>query len=104
MDMPFPHSIQLVLDFAVRLGKKLAMPFHDVVTKCFQNEQQKQNRFHQCKNLDGVFAIDPALPEGPAFLVDDVVDSGDNDRTLRYYGNKEPSCLSNRPGIVGGGG
>lgn len=68
----------LVPDFAVRLGKKLGLPFYDVVTKCFQNEQQKyqQNRFHQCKNLDGVFAIDPALPEGPAFLFDDVVDSG----------------------------
>ena len=54
------------------------MNFYDVVAKRFQNEQQKyqQNRFHQCKNLDGVFSVDPGLPEGPVFLLDDVVDSG----------------------------
>lgn len=68
----------LVPNFAARLGKKLGIPFRDVVAKCIDNEPQKyqQNRFHQCKNLDGVFSIDPSLPDGPAFLFDDVVDSG----------------------------
>ena len=68
----------LVPNFAARLGKKLGIPFCDVVTKCIDNEPQKyqQNRFHQCKNLDGVFSIAPSLPDGPAFLFDDVVDSG----------------------------
>lgn len=68
----------LVRDFAVRLGQRLGLNFYDVVAKRFQNEQQKyqQNRFHQCKNLDGVFSVDPGLPEGPVFLLDDVVDSG----------------------------
>lgn len=68
----------LVPEFAARLGQRLGLPFFDVVTKSIQNEQQKyqQNRFHQCKNLDGAFSIAPDLPEGPVLLFDDVVDSG----------------------------
>ena len=50
---------ELVPNFAERLANKLGIPFHNVVTKVLQNEQQKyqQNRFHQCKNLDGAFAV-----------------------------------------------
>ena len=36
----------------------------------------QENRFHQCRNLDGVFRIVGSIPEGPVLLVDDVVDSG----------------------------
>ncbi len=48
------------------------------VTKVKDNEPQKvqQNRFHQCRNLDGVFAIEGEIPNGPVLLVDDIVDSG----------------------------
>ena len=42
------------------------------------NEPQKlqQNRYHQCANLDGVFAISGEALSGPVLLLDDVVDSG----------------------------
>jgi ATP-dependent DNA helicase RecQ len=69
---------ELVPNFAERLANKLGIPFHNVVTKVLQNEQQKyqQNRFHQCKNLDGAFAVNFDLPNTPVFLFDDMVDSG----------------------------
>lgn len=69
---------QLVPDFARRLAAKLALPFVDVIDKVMDNYPQKlqQNRYHQCKNLDGVFSISKPLPAGPALLIDDVVDSG----------------------------
>jgi ATP-dependent DNA helicase RecQ len=35
-----------------------------------------QNSFLQAQNLDGVFEIeDEQMPEGPVFLIDDMVDS-----------------------------
>lgn len=47
------------------------------MTKVHDNEPQKlqQNRFHQCHNLDGVFAVAPGIPNEPVLLVDDIVDS-----------------------------
>jgi len=70
--------VKLVPNFAERLANKLGLPFHNVVKKVTQNEQQKyqQNRYHQCKNLDGAFAVNVDLPNKPVFLVDDMVDSG----------------------------
>ncbi|ABM17660.1 RecQ family ATP-dependent DNA helicase [Marinobacter nauticus] len=69
---------ELVPDFARRLANKLGLPFHPVISKVQDNEPQKlqNNRYHQCSNLDGVFAVDAGLPSGPVLLVDDVVDSG----------------------------
>ncbi len=68
----------LVPEFAQRLAAKLGLPFVAVITKTRDNEQQKsqQNRYHQCRNLDGVFAVAEQLPAGPVLLVDDVIDSG----------------------------
>ncbi|MCY4467880.1 MAG: RecQ family ATP-dependent DNA helicase [Thiotrichales bacterium] len=68
----------LVPDFADRLAAKLALPFVPAIEKIRPNEPQKmqENRFHQCRNLDGVFRIVGSIPEGPVLLVDDVVDSG----------------------------
>lgn len=76
--VPSRQHPDLVPDFARRLAEKLALPFVDVVSKVVDNQPQKmqQNRFHQCKNLDGVFKVSPQLPKGPVLLVDDVVDSG----------------------------
>ncbi len=69
-----PH---LVPDFAARLAKQLHLPFRAVVVKVRANEPQRlqQNKFHQCRNLDGVFDVHGPIPKGPALLVDDVVDS-----------------------------
>ena len=39
-------------------------------------QKQMENRFHQCHNLDGAFAVDVDLCySDPVLLVDDVVDS-----------------------------
>ena len=76
--VPSRNHPDLVPDYARRLAEALGLPFEPIVTKVKDNDQQKvqQNRFHQCRNLDGVFAIDDPIPEGPVLLVDDVVDSG----------------------------
>ena len=68
---------QLVPDFARQLAAELQLPFLPVVSKIAANEPQKaqQNRFHQCRNLDGAFRIDTSIPDGPVLLIDDVVDS-----------------------------
>lgn len=76
--VPSRNHPELVPDFARRLAARLGLPFVDAVSKVQNNQQQKgqQNSFHQCRNLDGAFAINPALPNTPVLLVDDIVDSG----------------------------
>ncbi|MEL0657271.1 RecQ family ATP-dependent DNA helicase [Pseudoalteromonas issachenkonii] len=76
--VPSLNQINLVSDFASRLAIKLKIPFHNIVTKVAITEPQKQQRnsFHQCKNLDGAFAIEEPIPEGPVLLIDDVINSG----------------------------
>lgn len=68
----------LVPHFAQRLANALGAPFVNCVIKVRQNEPQKwqNNRFHQCRNLDGVFAVNAHIPPGPVLLVDDMIDSG----------------------------
>ncbi|MCU7960473.1 MAG: RecQ family ATP-dependent DNA helicase [gamma proteobacterium symbiont of Bathyaustriella thionipta] len=68
----------LVPDFAQRLAARLGLPFVDAIHKVIDNEPQKnqQNRFHQCRNLDGVFEVSEEIPNTPVLLVDDVIDSG----------------------------
>ncbi len=76
--VPSLNHPALVPDFAQRLAAKLGLSFVTVITKTLDNEQQKfqQNRYHQCRNLDGAFAVAEQLPAGPVLLVDDVIDSG----------------------------
>ena len=68
----------LVPDFAQRLATRMQLPFVDAIHKIQNNEPQKnqQNRFHQCKNLDGAFEISGNIPGTPVLLVDDIIDSG----------------------------
>ena len=68
----------LVPDFAAGFAGALRVPFLPVVIKIRDNEPQKvqQNRFHQCRNLDGAFVIAGGVLDGPVLLVDDVFDSG----------------------------
>lgn len=70
-----PH---LVPEFARRLANRLGLRYVEAVRKIRHNEPQKgqQNRFHQCRNLDGVFEVAPGLPGEAVLLVDDIVDSG----------------------------
>ncbi|WP_374961131.1 RecQ family ATP-dependent DNA helicase [Spongiibacter tropicus] len=81
--VPSRNHPELVPDFARRLAARLGLPFVDAVGKVKDNQPQKgqQNRFHQCRNLDGAFAVTQLYPEQlyhgqPVLLVDDIVDSG----------------------------
>lgn len=75
--VPSLNHVNLVPNFADRLAKKLGIPFINAVSKVKENQPQKfqNNRFHQCKNLDGVFEISSNIPKSPVLLVDDMVDS-----------------------------
>ncbi|EKA7363837.1 RecQ family ATP-dependent DNA helicase [Vibrio parahaemolyticus] len=76
--VPSLNQRELVPDFANRLALRLQIPFHNLVTKVEATEPQKnqRNSFHQCINLDGAFAIEEPIPEGPVLLIDDVINSG----------------------------
>ncbi len=76
--VPSINHPRLVPDFAQQLAARLGLPFVDAVHKIVDNEPQKnqQNRFHQCRNLDGVFEISENIFETPVLLVDDIIDSG----------------------------
>lgn len=75
--VPSRHHPDLVPDFARRLAARLGLPFVDAVIKVKDNQPQKgqQNRFHQCRNLDGIFEVTQHYQEQPVLLVDDIVDS-----------------------------
>jgi ATP-dependent DNA helicase RecQ len=55
----------------------LGLTFSPVIKKVADNAPQREqiNRFHCCHNLDGVFAVDVDIPNGPVLLVDDTVNS-----------------------------
>lgn len=83
---PFPTWIcyvpslsrpELVSNFTKRLARQLGLTFIDAIEKVRRNEPQKeqQNRFYQCRNLDGIFDIKVSPPKDSVFLVDDIVDS-----------------------------
>lgn len=76
--VPSRNHPELVPDFAQRLAARLGLPFVDAVSKVKDNQQQKgqQNRFHQCRNLDGAFQVTQLYRDQPVLLVDDIVDSG----------------------------
>lgn len=75
--IPSTRHPDLVPNFASRLAERLGIPFVPAVVKIQANDAQKgqENSFYQCRNLDGVFAVQVPIPKGPAFLLDDVVDS-----------------------------
>ncbi|HDZ9144784.1 TPA: RecQ family ATP-dependent DNA helicase [Vibrio cholerae] len=76
--VPSRNHPELVPQLARKLALRLELPFIDAVSKVKNNQPQKgqQNRFHQCRNLDGAFAITQPVPNTPMLLVDDIVDSG----------------------------
>ena len=75
--IPSSRRPELVPDFAARLASALGLPFVTAVVKAKHNQEQKaqQNRYFQCRNLDGAFTVREPLPVGPVLLIDDIVDS-----------------------------
>ena len=75
--MPSLRRPDLVADFAELLATTLGLPCHPVVTKLRDTEPQLAlaNSALQYANVRGAFGIEGDLPDGPALLVDDVVDS-----------------------------
>jgi ATP-dependent DNA helicase RecQ len=75
--VPSQRNQSLVANFAQQLADQLGIPCVDVVKKIRGNQQQKrmENSNFQCTNLDGVFAIEPDIPNAPVLLVDDAFDS-----------------------------
>lgn len=77
-NVPSRRHPELVADFARRLASRLKLPYVGALEKLVDNPPQKSqhNRFHQCQNLDGAFAVGADVPHQPVLLVDDIVDSG----------------------------
>lgn len=75
--VPSRRHPDLVPDFARRVARRLGLPFIDAVRKLRDSQPQKlqQNAYHQSRNLDGVFEVVDAAPDGPVLLLDDIVDS-----------------------------
>jgi len=76
--IPSLRNPKLVQSFAERLAQQLNLPFNAVIRKSVDRPPQKrmQNSMQQAHNLDGVFELTGALPAGPVFLIDDMIDSG----------------------------
>ena len=70
------HPI-LVPDFAKRLAAALNLPFYPALEKTEERPEQKsmENSTQQARNVDGSLAVLQPLPDGPALLIDDMVDS-----------------------------
>ena len=75
--VPSLRTGELVPDFAQRLARSLGLKFVPAVRKTRRNQPQKEmhNSYLQASNLDGVFAVEDDIPEGPVLLIDDMVDS-----------------------------
>lgn len=76
--VPSLNHPELVPEFARRLAAKLGLKFVGAIQKVKKNDLQKfqQNRYHQCKNLDGAFKVIEVVRDAPVLLIDDIVDSG----------------------------
>jgi len=71
------HSA-LVPGLAQRVASLLGLPFYQALQRTDDRAEQKTmtNNVQQARNLDGAFCVSlESLPDGPVFLVDDMVDS-----------------------------
>ena len=76
--IPSRRHPDLVPNFAQRLAVSLNIPFYDVLEKTDDRPEQKSmaNSSQQARNVDGSLALKTSeVPDGPVFLVDDMVDS-----------------------------
>jgi ATP-dependent DNA helicase RecQ len=76
--VPSRRHQTLVPDFALRLARRLGLPFVECIRKVRDTESQKTraNSFQQAQNLLAAFDVDRAtVRSGPVLLIDDMVDS-----------------------------
>ncbi len=75
--IPSRRRPTLVPDFAERLAKALGLPFHVVLGRTQDHQEQKmmENSYFQARNVFDSLAAVGAPPTGPVLLVDDIVDS-----------------------------
>jgi len=76
--IPSRRHPDLVPNFAQRLAKSLDIPFYNILEKTDDRQEQKSmaNSSQQARNVDGSLALKISeVPDGPVFLVDDMVDS-----------------------------
>lgn len=75
--VPSLRHPELVSRFAEQLAQRLGLPHLPIVTKTGERPAQKhqQNAAHQQGNVEGAFVVTGEVPDAPALLVDDIVDS-----------------------------
>ncbi len=75
--VPSRRRPTLVPDFAERLARALSLPFHVVLgrTRDHQEQKEMENSAYQARNVWESLVVNGALPAGPVLLVDDIVDS-----------------------------
>ncbi len=75
--VPSHRHVDLVPSFARRLADALDLPFVEAVRKTGENRPQREslNSAQQLRNVWKMFEVSGDLPQGPALLVDDTVDS-----------------------------
>jgi len=76
--IPSLRHLDLVPNFARQLAAALQLPFHMVLKKTDDRQEQKtmSNSIQQARNIDGSLAICvQSLPADPVLLIDDMVDS-----------------------------
>ncbi len=76
--IPSRRHPQLVPDFALRLAKRLGIPFRPVLKRIADVQPQKamQNSSMQARNVLNTLTIEGDVPDTPVLLVDDILDSG----------------------------
>ena len=75
--IPSRRRPELVPDFAARLARALRLPFHVVLERTTEHEEQKEmaNSAYQARNVWESLVVRGTPPAGPVLLVDDIVDS-----------------------------
>ena len=75
--VPSLRRPDLVPSLAARLAARLGLPFVAAVAKTRETAPQAEmgNSSQQFANVSGAFAVAGPVPEGAAYLVDDIVDS-----------------------------
>ncbi len=75
--IPSRRRPELVPDFAARLARALRLPFHVVLERTTEHEEQKEmaNSAYQARNVWESMVVRGTPPAGPVILLDDIVDS-----------------------------